>query len=127
MVIASEQPQDMTTLLSKSGHEILIRRAVESVYLKSYTPKPYNFSKLGDTPTIFNFVKSLAIYEKLEHAFFGTEDGIRKTIFGPTPFAYVVIASVDNIDLGFALYFFNYSTFLCQVCNSVKIIYYMLS
>ena len=44
-----------------------------------------------------------------------TESGLRGTLFPPDgqpPFAHCVLAEVDGTIAGFALYFFNYSTFL---------------
>ncbi|KAI8846740.1 GCN5-like N-acetyltransferase [Chytridium lagenaria] len=77
---------------------INIRRAVEA-----------------DVTTIFNFIRDLAVYEKLEKDHVGTTDDLRRTLFGAKPFAEVIIASVDGHgDVGFALYFFNYSTFLSK-------------
>jgi len=56
----------------------------------------------------------LAVYEKLEHKLVATEDGLRRTLFGNPRFAEVVFASVDGAEVGFALFFHNYSTFLGQ-------------
>ena len=66
-----------------------------------------------DVPTILGFIRALAKYERLEHEVVATEDSLRKTLFGPRPYAEVVFASVDGgAPLGFALFFHNYSTFL---------------
>lgn len=42
------------------------------------------------------------------------EDSLRATLFGPRPAAQVLLAELDGIVVGFALYFANYSTFLAQ-------------
>ena len=66
-----------------------------------------------DVPTILGFIRALAKYERLEHEVVATEDSLRKTLFGPRPYAEVVFASVDGrAPVGFALFFHNYSTFL---------------
>ncbi|KAI8614591.1 diamine N-acetyltransferase [Chytriomyces sp. MP71] len=77
---------------------------------------PVNVRKAdqNDVPTIHSFIRQLAVYEKLEHEHVGTEDDLRATLFGETTFAHVFIASDETGDLGFALYFFNYSTFLSK-------------
>jgi hypothetical protein len=72
-------------------------------------------SLIEDVSNIWQFIRDLAIYEKLESAHVGTEDDLRKTLFGETRYAEVAIASLDGKDVGMALYFFNYSTFLAKV------------
>lgn len=67
-----------------------------------------------DVPLILDFIRGLAVYEKLAHEVVATETTLRETLFGATPAAQVVIAEVDGQSAGFALYFFNYSTFLAK-------------
>lgn len=66
----------------------------------------------SDVPVIHTLIGGLAEYEKLSHEFVATEDDLRETLFGERPAAEVLIASVDGEDVGFALCFANYSTFL---------------
>ena len=65
----------------------------------------------ADTPQILAFIRGLAEYEKLSHACVATEDELRATLFGPRPFAEVILAEWDGAPAGFALFFHNYSTF----------------
>jgi GNAT superfamily N-acetyltransferase len=67
-----------------------------------------------DVPLILGFIRDLAIYEKLLPEVVATEETLRRTLFGDPPAAHVVIAEVAGQPAGFALYFFNYSTFLAQ-------------
>src|SRR5882757_869750 len=67
-----------------------------------------------DIPLILSFIRDLAIYEKLLHEVVATEASLRGTLFGSPSAAHVVIAEVDGQPAGFALYFFNYSTFLAK-------------
>lgn len=69
---------------------------------------------VNDVPLILDFIRGLADYEKLAHEVVATEDALRRTLFGSPPAAHVVIAEVGGQPAGFALYFFNYSTFLAQ-------------
>lgn len=69
-------------------------------------------AKPGDEETVLGFIKSLAAYEKLSDEVVATTDLVAKTLFGPSPKAFGLIAERDNAPVGFALYFFNYSTFL---------------
>ena len=68
----------------------------------------------ADVPLILQFIRDLAIYEKLEHKVIATEETVRRTLFGNPRFAEVVFAEVDGKEAGFALFFHNYSTFLAQ-------------
>jgi GNAT superfamily N-acetyltransferase len=68
----------------------------------------------GDVPLILGFIRDLAVYEKLQHEVIATEETLRGTLFGNPPAAQVVIAEEDGRPAGFALYFFNYSTFLAK-------------
>ncbi|MDB6115374.1 MAG: family N-acetyltransferase [Lacunisphaera sp.] len=68
----------------------------------------------ADVPLILSFIRDLAIYEKLLHEVVATEESLERTLFGQPPAAHVVIAEVGGQPAGFALYFFNYSTFLAK-------------
>ena len=67
-----------------------------------------------DVEQILAFIKALAEYERLSDAVVATEEGLRRTLFGPQPYAECVIASLGDEPVGFALFFHNYSTFLAQ-------------
>lgn len=67
---------------------------------------------INDVPLILSFIKELADYEKLSHEVMATEEILRETLFGPKPAAEVVIAYVDQVPQGWALFFHNFSTFL---------------
>ena len=66
----------------------------------------------GDIPLVLKFIQELAEYEKLSHEVTATEDQLRATLFGARPVAEVVIASHDDVPVGFAVFFATYSTFL---------------
>jgi GNAT superfamily N-acetyltransferase len=66
----------------------------------------------SDVPMILHFIKELATYEKLLHEVTATEELLEKSLFGEKSVAEVVIASFENRDVGFALYFHNFSTFV---------------
>jgi GNAT superfamily N-acetyltransferase len=67
-----------------------------------------------DVPTIRAFIRGLAEYEKLTHQFVATEESLRETLFGPRPYAEVLIGRLNGTPVGFALFFHNYSTFLAK-------------
>lgn len=67
---------------------------------------------VNDVPLILSFIKELATYEKLLHEVVATEEIFRETLFGKEPKAEVIIAYLNEDPIGFALYFYNFSTFL---------------
>jgi GNAT superfamily N-acetyltransferase len=62
-----------------------------------------------DVPLILRFIRELAIYERAEQEVVATEADIRASLLGAGP-ARALICSVGGVDVGFAAYFFNYST-----------------
>ena len=66
----------------------------------------------NDVPLILQFVRKLAEYEKLSDSVEATEEGLRETLFGPNPSAHTLLAYDGDEPVGFAIYFFNYSTFM---------------
>jgi GNAT superfamily N-acetyltransferase len=65
-----------------------------------------------DAGLILTFIRELAEYEKLLHEVQADEAQLRATLFAPTPKVFARIAEAGGEPVGFALYFFNYSTFL---------------
>ena len=68
----------------------------------------------ADVPVIFDLIKQLAVYEKLEHMVVGNETMLHDALFGPKPVCECVVGREDGIPVGFALYFSTFSTFLTQ-------------
>ena len=85
------------TSVTMNNHDVSVRAAVES-----------------DLPLILHLIESLAEHERLSDQCVATGEKLRTTLFGGHPVAEVLIASIDNEPMGFALFFHNYSTFLAQ-------------
>jgi GNAT superfamily N-acetyltransferase len=66
----------------------------------------------ADIPQILAFIRALAAYEHEPDAVLATEAGMERDGFGPNPFYFCLIAEHNGRAAGFALYFFNYSTWL---------------
>ena len=66
---------------------------------------------LADVSLILEFIKALAEYERLGHDVEATEADIRRDLFGENPRCFCDIAEADGQPVGFALWFYNYSTF----------------
>ena len=65
----------------------------------------------ADLPLIAQFIRDLADYEKLAHEVRFDEAKLGEKLFGPRPYAEVVIGEIDGTPQGFALFFHNFSTF----------------
>jgi GNAT superfamily N-acetyltransferase len=65
----------------------------------------------GDRDLIFSFIRELADYEKLLDQVDATAADIERDLFGPTPRVFCDIAEAGGAPAGFALWFYNYSTF----------------
>lgn len=66
----------------------------------------------ADTSLIYQFIRDLAAYEKLLDAVEATPDDVAAALFGPTPRAFCDIAELNGEPVGFALWFYNFSTFV---------------
>ena len=66
----------------------------------------------NDAELILRFIIELAIYEKAEHEVQTDAQGIRDSLFGPDSNSHALICEKDGVAIGYAVYFFNYSTWL---------------
>ena len=65
-----------------------------------------------DVPQIWQFVIELAIYEREPEAVIATKEDFHRVLFCESPRAYAVMCRDGDIPIGFALYFYNFSTWL---------------
>ena len=65
----------------------------------------------GEQGLVLGFICKLAAYEKLSHDVMASEDDIREALFGTTPRCFCDLAFRDGQPSGFALWFYNFSTF----------------
>jgi GNAT superfamily N-acetyltransferase len=68
----------------------------------------------ADADTIATLVRELAEYEKLLPEAKGTAADFRRELDAPDPVIRVLIAEWNGEPAGFALYFFNFSTFVAK-------------
>ena len=71
----------------------------------------FRFAGREDTPLILQFIRSLAEYEKMADEVVATEALLEEWIFEKQK-AEVIFALEDGKEVGFALFFHNFSTFL---------------
>ncbi len=67
-----------------------------------------------DVASLFDLIKALAEYEKLSHAVVGDISTLQKHLFGDRPYAEAIVAEFEDKLVGYALFFYNYSTFLTK-------------
>ena len=65
-----------------------------------------------DSSLILQFVKELAAYERAASEVAATVEDIQKSIFSADSTVHVLVCSIDEEPVGFAVYFYNYSTWL---------------
>jgi len=68
----------------------------------------------ADIPVIFQLIGELADFERLRHKMVGDANDLERHLFGEPRYAHALLAHWDAAPAGFALYFFNYSTFRCR-------------
>jgi len=68
-------------------------------------------ARAEDIPLIAQFIRDLAEYERLAHEVRFDEAVLQEKLFGPRPYAEVLIGEIDGAPQGFALFFHNFSTF----------------
>lgn len=78
----------------------------------------------SDTELILKFIKELAEYEKMQDEVVADVDNLKQWIFDKEK-AEVIFAIVDNTEVGFALFFHNFSTFLGRAGIYLEDLYVM--
>jgi GNAT superfamily N-acetyltransferase len=78
------------------------KRFMSELTIRTATPQ--------DIPQILAFIRELALYEREPDAVLATEEDLLRDGWGPTPRFRCLIAEVDAVPAGFALFFTSYST-----------------
>ena len=66
----------------------------------------------ADVPIILRLIRELAEYERAPQDAVATEPQLHEVLFGEKPSAEVLLAYEGDEPIGFAVYFFNFSTWL---------------
>ena len=66
----------------------------------------------ADVPVILQLIRDLATYERAPDAVVATEAGLRDVLFGSKRAAEVLLALQNEMPVGFAVFFHNFSTWL---------------
>ena len=84
----------------------------------------YRYAEEKDAAKILYFIKELAAYEKMLDEVIATEELLKEWIFVQKK-AEVIFAIVDDKEIGFALFFHNFSTFLGRAGIYLEDLYVM--
>ncbi len=68
----------------------------------------------ADVTAIFDMIVELAVFEKLEHMVVATPAMLHTSLFGEKPACEAIVGTVNGEVVTFALFFHNFSTFLCK-------------
>ena len=71
-------------------------------------------AKRGDLARIWELIRGLAVYEKLEHRMTGSPEQLAEHLFGKRRIVDCLVAEEDGDLVGFAIYYLIYSTFRTQ-------------
>ena len=71
----------------------------------------FRYATEADVPLIMSFINAMAVYEKMADQVVVTEELVRESIFEKKE-AEILYAVVDGVEVGQAVFFHNYSTFL---------------
>src|SRR5215471_5926748 len=69
-------------------------------------------ARLDDVPIILKLIRDLATYERAPHEVVATEAQLVDVLFGKRPVAEVLLAFEGESPIGFAVFFYNFSTWL---------------
>ena len=80
--------------------------------MKEITDFQIRPAHVADVPIILQLIRDLATYERAPHEVVATEEQLVDVLFGERPTAEVLLAFEGKLSVGFALYFYNFSTWL---------------
>src|SRR6478672_4679375 len=69
-------------------------------------------ARVQDVPIILELIRDLATYERAPDEVTATEEQLVSVLFGERPVAEVLLAFEEESPVGFAVYFYNFSTWL---------------
>src|SRR5262245_19115077 len=71
-------------------------------------------ARVDDVPIILQLIRDLATYERAPDEVVATEEELIEVLFGERPVAEVLLAFEGESPVGFAVYFYNFSTWLAR-------------
>ena len=96
-----------TTAVAPFGVSWRISSRVKTAHTFQIRP-----ARVEDVPVILQLIRDLATYERAPHEVTATEEQLVDVLFGERPAAEVLLAFEGKSPVGFAVYFYNFSTWL---------------
>jgi GNAT superfamily N-acetyltransferase len=78
---------------------------------KTFSVRP---AQACDVAPIFGMIHELAVFEDLAHLIVATPAMLHESLFGATPSCEAMVGTEDGVPVAFAVFFHNFSTFLCR-------------
>lgn len=66
----------------------------------------------AEIPALLDLIRDLARFERLEHEMEATTESLRESLFGPNASVGALLARDNEVIVGYAIYFFTFSSFL---------------
>lgn len=79
--------------------------------MSAFTIRP---ATRNDVPAILRMIGELAEFEKLSHLMVADEASLSDALFGERPACECLLGEEDGVPVAYALFFHNFSTFLCR-------------
>ncbi len=96
---------------SENGRNMLLSVPTNSIRNGGLGDMQFRYAAESDSKLILEFIKALAEYEKLSDMVTATEEMLNEWIFEKKK-AEIIFALEDGKEVGIALFFYNFSTFL---------------
>ena len=80
--------------------------------MKEITDFQIRSARVDDVPIILELIRDMATYERAPDEVTATEEQLVDVLFGERPTAEVLLAFEGKSPVGFAVYFYNFSTWL---------------
>jgi GNAT superfamily N-acetyltransferase len=80
--------------------------------MKGVASLQIRLARVEDVPVILQLIRDLATYERAPDEVTATEEQLVDVLFGQHPAAEVLLAFEEQLAIGFAVYFYNFSTWL---------------
>ena len=81
-------------------------------WMKEFADFQIRPARADDVPIILQLIRDLATYERAPNEVTATEEQLVDVLFGERPVAEVLLAFEAESPVGFAVYFYNFSTWL---------------
>jgi len=82
--------------------------------MKGIADLQIRLARVEDVPIILELIRDLATYERAPDEVVATEGQLVDVLFGERPAAEVLLGFEEKSPVGFALYFYNFSTWLAR-------------